>query len=747
MIRARGLLQSLSVFGTLWLAACATDDNTRVTQDRDLALEVLRLEAGAPVTLEVNHAGTVRVLEMTSRFPVPGQATDPAEAAKGFLTEHHDVFQLTAAEASSFIVTRIDVEPRSALRHITLQRTFDGIPVFQGAITVHMDSANQVFRALGDEFYRVSAPTNRRVLTPAEAAVASIRALGLSLAPAFASSEGLRTTFTAAGALDPINVEPWIFEVALGDDRFAYQTTVSWLDDQKQQHYELVLIDAQDGSLLADYSLVNTFTGRVFTASPGANPTTDTRVVVSFNGDPTASRLGWVDSTRKTRGNNVISATDLDGNNVIGTNEVQPTADANDAFDFPFSPLQDSSLFKEAAVTTAFFLANDWHDRTYALGFTEAAGNFQTNNFGLGGAQNDEVQQDVQDGSGLNNANFATPPDGSRPRMQMFLFTINGGVKEDGDFDPTVIYHENTHGLSNRLVGGGSTGCLRNLQSGGMGEGWSDWVAASFLDDPVIGAYVTGNATTGIRQFSMAASPFTYNDIKIGVLAEVHDVGELWAATLFDIRTALGAALTEQLVVTGMKLTPCAPSMISARDAILSADVQITGGANRCTLFAKFAGRLMGDGASSPTDASTTTIVTSSNVPPDCGGGGQQTRTFTSTDVPKAIPDNSAAGATSVIDVTPTGLDIQKVTVSVNITHPSRGDLVITVIAPNGQTATLSNRQGGQKDDFVVTNLDISASFTTGSPASGQWRLFVQDLARRRTGTINSFSLAITSSN
>src|SRR5262249_10174489 len=157
--------------------------------------------------------------------------------------------------------------------------------------------------------------------------------------------------------------------------------------------------------------------------------------------------------------------------------------------------------------------------------------------------------------------------------------------------------------LSNRLVGGGSTGCLNALQSGGMGEGWSDWVAASFLNDPVIGAYVTGNATVGIRRFSMANSPLTYNDIRNGTLAEGHDVGELWAATLFDIRTALGAAATEQLVVTGMKLTPCHPSMIQARDAIVQADANLNAGANRCTLFAKFAGRLMGDGASSPSDS------------------------------------------------------------------------------------------------------------------------------------------------
>ncbi|TMQ08787.1 MAG: hypothetical protein E6J91_32350 [Deltaproteobacteria bacterium] len=754
MVKGPSLVQWLSIFSAMGsaigLAACAIGDNadgTTATRDRDRAVEVLQRQAGAPVTLEVNEAGISRVVAMAPRFSLAGHASDPVEAATGFLLDHHDVFQLSAADASSFVATRVDVEPRSDFRHITLQRTFNGIPVFQGAITVHMDPANAVFRAVGDDFYRIAEPTNRQLLTPADAATATVRAFGLPLTPAFAASEGLRTTFTATGALDPLTVEPRIFQVAPGDDRFAYQTTVSWLDDHKQQQYQLTLIDAQDGSSLASYSLVNTFTGRVFTATPGANPTTDTRVVVSFTGDPVASPSGWVDSTRKTRGNNVISATDLDANNTIGANEVQPTADASDAFDFPFSPIQDSSLFREAAVTSAFYLANNWHDRTYALGFTESAGNFQTSNFGRGGAQNDEVQQDVQDGSGLNNANFATPPDGSRPRMQMFLFTINGGVQEDGDFDPTVIYHENTHGLSNRLVGGGATTCLRALQSGGMGEGWSDWVAASFLNDPVIGAYVTGNATVGIRQFSMAASPFTYDDIKNGTLAEVHAVGELWAATLWDVRTALGAATTEQLVVSGMKLTPCNPSMLAARDAILQADVNLTGGANRCAIFGKFAGRHMGTGASSPSDSSTTTIVTSTAVPPECGGGGQVTRTFTSTDVPKAIPDNNATGVRSAIDVAPAGLDVQHVTVSVNITHQARGDLIIQVSAPNGQTATLSNRQGGKQNDFVATNLDITGSFTIGSPATGQWQLFVRDLARRNTGTINSFSLTITSSN
>jgi cytochrome c peroxidase len=119
-------------------------------------------------------------------------------------------------------------------------------------------------------------------------------------------------------------------------------------------------------------------------------------------------------------------------------------------------------------------------------------------------------------------------------------------------------------------------------------------------------------------------------------------------------------------------------------------------------------------------------------------------RALAATDVPKNIPDNNATGVSSVITV-PAGVDVQHVTVSTNITHTFRGDLVIQVIAPNGQTATLSNRAGGATADFVATNLDISSSFTAGSSASGAWRLFVRDLAAIDVGKINSFSLVITS--
>jgi len=71
------------------------------------------------------------------------------------------------------------------------------------------------------------------------------------------------------------------------------------------------------------------------------------------------------------------------------------------------------------------------HDIWYQYGFDEESGNFQENNYGNGGNASDFVNADAQDGGGTNNANFSTPPDGSNPRMQMYLWSAAAGEPVD----------------------------------------------------------------------------------------------------------------------------------------------------------------------------------------------------------------------------------------------------------------------------------------------------------------------------
>ena len=71
-----------------------------------------------------------------------------------------------------------------------------------------------------------------------------------------------------------------------------------------------------------------------------------------------------------------------------------------------------------------------------------------------------DTQDGVPDLSHIDNANFATPPDGQPPTMQMYLWHVPGAEPRAGPVPPDhrlgdeadVVYHEYTHGLSNRLV-------------------------------------------------------------------------------------------------------------------------------------------------------------------------------------------------------------------------------------------------------------------------------------------------------
>ncbi|KAK0467494.1 peptidase M36 [Armillaria novae-zelandiae] len=82
----------------------------------------------------------------------------------------------------------------------------------------------------------------------------------------------------------------------------------------------------------------------------------------------------------------------------------------------------------------------------------------------------------VQDPDGTNNVNFATPPDGQSGTCRMYKRTLMT-PNRDGALQNDIIVHEFTHGITNRLTGGGTGRCLQTLEAGGMGEGRSDAMA------------------------------------------------------------------------------------------------------------------------------------------------------------------------------------------------------------------------------------------------------------------------------
>lgn len=217
----------------------------------------------------------------------------------------------------------------------------------------------------------------------------------------------------------------------------------------------------------------------------------------------------------------------------------------------------------------------------------------------------------------------------------------------DGDLDAGVIIHEYTHGISNRLTGGPSeASCLRNQEQ--AGEGWSDWLpialttrSKSEINKPRgMGTYVLGQEDRhqkGIRptpySTNKTVNPSTYNTIKSSAVP--HGVGYVWASMLWEMYAVLikehgfnsdvygkwtsgGNNLAVQLVMDGMKMQPCEPGFVDARDAILSADKALTGADNRCLIWKAFAKRGLGTKADQGLSTDRSDGQEDFTVPKDC---------------------------------------------------------------------------------------------------------------------------------
>jgi extracellular elastinolytic metalloproteinase len=582
----------------------------------------------------MNDVGLPKMVINTEEPLSAPQSGEPDSIARDFLADHSAMFGLNRSQILEMRLMNEDNDRGTTF--LNYEQLVDGVPVFQGQVQVAVNAKGQVI-SIGEGLV--------------------IPEAGINTIPRLSEGEGMQRAFQFAGRQAPASFDMMEGRLAKGDRavyknpfgenledvlsemrimRVGPRAVLAWhsyVDVAPNQWYEM-LIDANTGALLYRYNLyADVAQGTVFRVNGLGQ-----RTLESFVGDTTINTAaGWMGTSTVTTGNNVEAYLDSDANNqpdAVNTADLQNghAFSSIQDFTFPFTTGVDPRTQRAAAVANLFYFNNIMHDFVYRLGFTEAAGNFQTNNFGRGGTGNDSVRAEAQDGSGTNNANFGTPPEGQRPRMQMFLFTrgtTSLADDLDGDEDGDVVLHEYGHGVSNRLVGGpANTSCLGGTQAGAMGEGWSDYWAATFYGNGVIGEYVTNNLTRGIRRaaYTVPADPVhdSYADLGVGGF-EVHRDGEVWAATLWDLRQSLGAALADSLVLQGMKFTPCSPSFLNARDGILMADQNLNGGANRCAIWTVFARHGMGVSAQGNNG---TTHVAATDVPQDCNGGGATTIFF-----------------------------------------------------------------------------------------------------------------------
>jgi PKD repeat protein len=386
-----------------------------------------------------------------------------------------DAYLRTYVDQSSLDLTDIDdytisdqfQSQHNGLTHIHIRQRYQGIEVYNGTANFAIRNGAVVYMA-----NRLEAQLAQRAkdtepsLSPEQAIAAAARDL-LQAVPGdlqLIEKLGAREYLYTRGGISQVNIPVKLMYLPgpEGELFLVWDLSLYTLDGK---HWWSVRVDAQNGQLRDQTDWVvscdwpdhdhrnhdHDLLSEVFPSPLGALGTNSStspqyRVIPYYTESPNhgpdtllvdpadsiASPYGWHDIDGQagyeytiTRGNNVYASEDRNDDNVPG---YSPDGDTTLNFDFPFNLNQAPVNYQDAAITNLFYLNNIMHDIWYHYGFDEQAGNFQQNNYGRGGTGGDYVRADAQDGGGTNNANFATPPDGNNPRMQMYLWTSGSGL-------------------------------------------------------------------------------------------------------------------------------------------------------------------------------------------------------------------------------------------------------------------------------------------------------------------------------
>lgn len=595
--------------------------------------------------------------QIAASEPLTGPSgASAARVALGYVRDHLAAFGLEQADLATLVKVR-QYQDINGVTHVFWAQQVAGSRVFGNGLRAHVDKRGRLIAVHGAPVAGLRVLARRAPAgklgrsTAIDKAVADVRAARSELRPG-ATAE--RVWFLSPGGL-----------------RSAWLT---YTETGAVAAYEHV-IDAASGATLYRRSTVN-FEGRgdafVHENYPGARGTSSGGEARRVN----LIKRGYL--LRKAnfpKGKYVTAWPDINDDNKRQKSETTPV---------PRSTQQARRLrikaFKtapgELTCTKAYLCswnpnkARSWrtnmaHDALQGLyltsrfaeylekapfGFDRASGNFTRSDgdpVDLNGIDGAGTDNGLPDGDHVNNANFNTPPDGKRPRMQMYLNYAPYLAASSSDDFPT-LGHEFTHGVSNRLVvNSNNHSTLNSYQAGGMGEGWGDFYALEYLlhhkyvtnttapGELTLDLYLAKNAAVTrteaidcgvgeaapkcVQWQTEADGGYTYDDVGDGQMGtQVHDVGEVWSQTLWDIREELGHRVTMGIVTEGMRLSADDPSLLDMRDAIIAADAAMYDGEHYNELWAAFATRGMGFYAGSD-DGADAAPAADFNVPPPPG--------------------------------------------------------------------------------------------------------------------------------
>jgi Zn-dependent metalloprotease len=437
-----------------------------------------------------------------------------AAEARSFLTANAGLFQVPADLAD------LDEQPsvESPLgRHVSFVQRYDGIPVYGAEVKLAFNAAGRIVA--------VNNTLVPNLQLDSQPQISAARALELALA---------RVPVDDRQDSDAPALPELVVLAATGAPALAYQAVIPTRGPTLQ-----IFVSAANGGLLAEPVDINRYvngTGQVF--KDNAVVATQNNSLVDSNDSASAVPTAAYSSVtlQGLNGNNR-----LDGTFASGSASKARAAGTNNNFVF----LRDNKGFSE---TMAYFHIDFAQRYIQSLGFTNV---------------NNRQQVFSIDRLTADNSFYS-------PSNRQITYGT-GGVDdaEDGE----VIIHEYGHSVQDNQVPGFGAA----EEGGAMGEGFGDYLAAT------VNASLTGGAFQIVCIAEWDATSYAagvphclrrldstkhYPGDKDG---EVHDDGEMWSASLFQIRNSLGAARADKLILQAHFLLSSQANFSDGSNALVTA--------------------------------------------------------------------------------------------------------------------------------------------------------------------------------
>jgi hypothetical protein len=179
------------------------------------------------------------------------------------------------------------------------------------------------------------------------------------------------------------------------------------------------------------------------------------------------------------------------------------------------------------------------------------------------------------------------------------MLTFGTGAIDDAE-DAETILHEFGHALQDAIC----PDFGQSHEAAAMGEGFGDYFAASFFEtrkppryrnsvmswDGLLLGLANGDEPPCLRRLDEKLTFTTFVDEDDWE----HENGQIWSATLWDIRNALGRDSADRVIIESHFQLDGFTRMARGARAIIDADRNLNGGANRAVLSRIFRKRKIG---------------------------------------------------------------------------------------------------------------------------------------------------------